>query len=710
MAQDISFDIIARDRASSTFSKIDKSSGRTAGRLKAFGKTAALALGGVAVVSVGLAAKLAKSAAQDQQSSALLAKQYKNSAKATDAQVAATERWISVQGRAKGVTDEDLRPALSSLVVATHKVGAAQKLASLAMNVSAGKGLALGAVSKALAKGAQGNTTALARLGVATKNADGTTKSFTRITKELGKQFAGQAATKANTFAGKVSRLKLILSETGEAIGYKLIPILTDMATWILNKGIPALSRFGKWFQTNVVPPMKVAAEFISTKVVPAFDKIRVMFDRVGSGSGRTSAALGQFKTNFASVWDSVKSIFTSVSGFAQAFWGRYGDLITKYGIGTLKNLLTTVRGVMNIITGIFKTVAAVLHGDWGGAWAGIKQITRGAVQVLKGSIGQLWNTVKTLFSAGGRALVDLMQLAWHGIVNGAKAGAGKLASFMASLPGRIVKAIGNLDMLLFNAGKAIIGGLISGITSKVGDLVGKLKSVTDLIPKHKGPLDKDRRLLQPAGRAIMEGLLAGIESKRMTVKAALDKITNLVQKAGEKLAGLKDIRAGFTSTFQADSLFGADLSGGGGLDALMSFEQAQAAKARRLLIDVQKVASMGLSKSLISQLQSAGTSGADQLHALASGSAAQIAQFNALDKQTSASLSQAGLIAGNTVRGGNIDTDIARAARQEALLAKIVQQLEHMGDREIVVVDPDGVVMAVKKRNRRKGVSTAGM
>src|SRR5213596_2325577 len=121
------------------------------------GKVAAVGLaGGIAAAGV-VAIKFGKAAAEDQQQAALLAKQLKNSAHATDGQVTATERWISKQGVAKGVADDQLRPALMSLVRATCDVGKAQKLATLAMDVSAGTGKDLGAVSMALAKAQNGN-------------------------------------------------------------------------------------------------------------------------------------------------------------------------------------------------------------------------------------------------------------------------------------------------------------------------------------------------------------------------------------------------------------------------------------------------------------------------------------------------------------------------------------------------------------------------
>ena len=65
-----------------------------------------------------------------------------------------------------GIADDELRPALNRLLLATGSVTEAQSLLSTALDVSAGTGRDLESVTAALAKAASGQTTALSRLGV----------------------------------------------------------------------------------------------------------------------------------------------------------------------------------------------------------------------------------------------------------------------------------------------------------------------------------------------------------------------------------------------------------------------------------------------------------------------------------------------------------------------------------------------------------------
>lgn len=211
---------------------------------------AKLAAGGFLTVGAG-ALVLAKGAADDQQAAVALATQLKNTTGATKAQVAATEAWISKQGQATGITDDQLRPALGRLATATGSVQKAQKLALLAQNVSIGTGKSYGTVVEALAKAQNGNIGALGRLGIATKDAHGKTKSLAAIQRDLAEKFKGQAAKQADTLGGKMTILKTQLSEAGESIGYALIPALTNLANFAVQKVLPAITAVGDWMSHN---------------------------------------------------------------------------------------------------------------------------------------------------------------------------------------------------------------------------------------------------------------------------------------------------------------------------------------------------------------------------------------------------------------------------------------------------------------------------
>jgi hypothetical protein len=161
---------------------------------------------------------------------------------ATNAQVAAVEDLIDKTARATGVVDDDLRPAFATLLRATKDVTQAQGLLQTALNISAGTGRDLGAVTQALSRAATGNVTALTRLGVPLDANAKKTKDFDAIIGSLNKTFAGAAATAADTYAGKLARTKVALSEAGEEIGMAFIPVV-ELGANIVTKSVGAFDK-----------------------------------------------------------------------------------------------------------------------------------------------------------------------------------------------------------------------------------------------------------------------------------------------------------------------------------------------------------------------------------------------------------------------------------------------------------------------------------
>lgn len=348
MSTTISMDILARDRASRTLDHIGDKADRSAQRWATMGrvaKNAGLMVGAGLAVAATAAVKLTQAAMEDQQAAVQLATAYRNNADAKNGEIAASEKWITAQGRALGVTDDELRPALAQLVTATHDVGEAQKQASLAMNIAAGRNVALATVTKALEKAQNGSLGGLSKLGVKTKNAAGDTLSLDTITRKLADTYRGQAAKSADTAAGKFGRLKLTLTETGEAIGYKLLPYAENLTDWILNNGVPMAEDLWAAWENNGIDGVVSKIEALTDTqgdLKPIVDDVRKALGAAGdiiTGSlipavGDITAALPRFMSPLGLVADTL------------GFMADHADL-TKYALIGLTGVLTVNRAQM---------------------------------------------------------------------------------------------------------------------------------------------------------------------------------------------------------------------------------------------------------------------------------------------------------------------------------------------------------------------------
>lgn len=251
--------------------------GKMAGAAFAVAGAAALAYAGV-LLKQGV-----ESAIADEQAQAKLATTLQNVTGATDAQIAAVESQILKTSLLTGKTDDELRPSFERLVRATKDSDAALKLQTLALDISAGSGKSLEAVTNALAKAQEGNTASLAKLGVGLTSAQLKTMDMDTITKQLGNTFANQASIQADTFAGKMARLKVAFDEGKETIGSFVLDAITPMMDTVVNVVIPAISGFidsigGKEGLTSAFSGFIDGAKKI---FIPVFEGLKFAFDQI---------------------------------------------------------------------------------------------------------------------------------------------------------------------------------------------------------------------------------------------------------------------------------------------------------------------------------------------------------------------------------------------------------------------------------------------
>ena len=136
------------------------------------------------------------------------------------------ENYISSLQSLYGVLDDQLRPAFQQLLTVTGSITKSQDALQTALNVSAATGKSLTEVSAALTRGFSGNTAGLSRLGAGISKATLKTGDMDKIMGELNKKFAGQAAARLDTYAGKMSLLTVAAADAQETIGKGLLDAL----------------------------------------------------------------------------------------------------------------------------------------------------------------------------------------------------------------------------------------------------------------------------------------------------------------------------------------------------------------------------------------------------------------------------------------------------------------------------------------------------
>lgn len=334
----------------------DNDVNKSASNIEKFGKVAGAAFAAAAVAAAGYAVKIGidgvKAAIEDEQAQLRLSSALKSATGATDAQVKATEAFISKTQLAAGVSDTDLRGAMQRLAVSTKDTTKSQELLTLALDVSKGTGKDLASVTEALAKAYEGQDTKLARLGIGLSAADLKTMNFKQTTEKLSDLYGGAASRNAETFQGRMDRLKQAFDEGKESIGNALLPYVEKLVDIVVNQVVPALSKFASYFDpikkaiTDNKETFQDLGNFISTYLIP------VLVD----GLGGALKAIGIIAGGIINI---VAGVITAVENAVKGAVSAINAVINAYNAIPILPNVPTIGGSSAVSSAATATATA---------------------------------------------------------------------------------------------------------------------------------------------------------------------------------------------------------------------------------------------------------------------------------------------------------------------------------------------------------------
>ena len=238
----IAIQIASEFTGSKAFKQAETSTAKLQRQVQNLGRTLGIALGTAAIVKFGKAS--VKAFAEDDNAARSLSKTLENLGLNTRYAGSTLNGYISRLEKQTGVLDDELRPAMDRLLLATGSVTKSQELLGLALDISAGTGKDLTTVSQALQKAFLGNNASLGRLGVGLTKAELSSSSFLEIQDKLTILFAGQAKDASDSYQGSLDKLTIASNNAKEAIGKGLIDAIAILSG--SNTVDPAVSAIDK--------------------------------------------------------------------------------------------------------------------------------------------------------------------------------------------------------------------------------------------------------------------------------------------------------------------------------------------------------------------------------------------------------------------------------------------------------------------------------
>lgn len=279
-------------------------------------------------------------------------------------------------------------------------------------------------------------------------------------------QLAGVVSTALQAATPVLTEVGTLLGQIAGQILSALLPVIPPLASAFLS------------IVTALLPILPPILQLVSALLPPLLGLITSLLPIIVQ-------AAGLFATLVSAIAPLITQIAQLLIPIIQALFDFVQPIFTA--------IVSVISGAMQVIQGVIQVVMGLISGDWNKAWSGIKNI-----------LGGIWGAIKGVVADG----------------------IGGLLSWFASLPGRILGALGNLGGLLVDAGKNIIRGLVDGISAGFGWVKDKLGQLTNWITSWKGPPARDKILLSGNGRLIMSGLLAGLRDGEPQIRDYLSGLT----------------------------------------------------------------------------------------------------------------------------------------------------------------------------------------
>jgi len=291
---------------------------------------------------------------------------------------------------------------------------------------------------------------------------------------------------------------------------------------------VPLLAQLLVWIAPVVVAVAKFAAALAGCKPVAIAIGAIILATLIPAWVSTAAAATASAAAQVAS-WLAIQGLSAgaAILGLV-AMAAGWADTATAATISAARQVWAWLAARAAAIPAMISSVIA--FGAMIGGWlATAAAAAAGAIAVAAAWLLSIWPIV--LVVAAVAAAVFLIIKYWSDIVAAAEATFRFIARifmdivhFFERLPGEILRALGSFNMLLYNAGRDLIAGLINGIKHMAAEAVDAAKHVVSGAvdgAKHLLGIHSPSTVFFEIGTNVTRGLVGGLAAGRPRVAGA---------------------------------------------------------------------------------------------------------------------------------------------------------------------------------------------
>lgn len=346
-----------------------------------------------------------------------------------------------------------------------------------------------------------------------------------------------------------------LLTTIGQLVA-ALLPALTPLLTFVAN------------LFTQLAPIIKLVADVLVAALKPILAQLPVILQPL------LNALMSLVNAVLPVFMQVVKQLAPSLVNLGTAFgevFKELGPVIAELAVLYAQYLKTMVpllipiismvaklaaffadhlaRVLREVVVPAFRAIAALLRGDFRGAFNNAKAMIQGWMNAtirlfvtlpmkVISALSSLASKLRTVISGAMRAMVNAITERTEGI-----------RSWFSKLPGRISGWLGNLGSTLVNAGRALVQGFINGLKSMLGSVKDVAKSIVGAVsdfmpgsPAKTGPFS-GKGWTPYRGKALVEGFAEGIQKAEPGLTSTMSEMSKKAAKKLPKLPNMPKIR-----------------------------------------------------------------------------------------------------------------------------------------------------------------------
>lgn len=264
--------------------------------------------------------------------------------------------------------------------------------------------------------------------------------------------------------------------------------------------------------------------------LIPAIDPVTDAFSRVLDSLGPAlQGAIKHIADGMISLSKSVEKNPDALADFVKAVGWTIGAILKFIGfLNTLyagyKRLPGVIKNAAGDVVRFMKTWPGAVTRAVGNVGSLLKQKGRDIVNGLVGGLKDAWRSVTGFISTWRQSVLNWVgtSKSWlrnkgrdvvNGLADGLKGAWHNVTGFVATFRQSVLNWVGTSKAWLYNKGRDVINGFADGLKGAWHNVTRFVAGIASWIKAHKGPIALDKTLLIGAGKAIMGGFLTGLKS-----------------------------------------------------------------------------------------------------------------------------------------------------------------------------------------------------